>query len=272
MHISLAPHLSFHLISRNSFQGSSKDVEAADVDNVSCSSLKLPRPTCMYASNAQIPGHLRGMWLDGGWDMTSQTTATSLTHLTQPFTGGDVMAPPVASYNQFCLNTAVMEGAAREIQFGYLDVGPTDSLPPDELVAAQETFFGNVVSSNAAEPTPTSQGSVPLETLTPTPTPPNPVRHPAGNSATRKRKLQSRARREERRREDNAKRPRYGEDVNVQWDHIAGASSTTTPYDVSKGPVASTAFVALPDSRGSVHTLEHLVGKLGFCYVEATEG
>lgn len=171
-----------------------------------------------------------------------------------------------------------MEGAAREIHFGHLDVGPTDSLPPDELLAVQSTFFGPLLSSDPSKSGPSCPTTPSLRELSPPPpsaaepTSSHPIRHPAGNSATRKRKLQSRSRRENERREENAKKPRYGENGSVMLKHVASASSTPTLYDVSQAPVASTGFIALPDSRGSVHTLDHLIGKLGFRYIEATEG
>lgn len=184
------------------------------------------------------------------------------------------MAPPVTSLDQFCVHAAVMEGASEEIRLGPRDLGPTDSLPPEELLAAQVAFFGLGPSVNEDKPSPppllsanTHSSTSPAEKMSS-----RSDYHPAGNSATRKRKRQSRLRREEARREENAKKPRYGEGEGVQAQLIADASTTAAPYNMADALVASTGFVAQPDGRGSVHTLNHLIGKLGFRYVEATEG
>lgn len=198
------------------------------------------------------------------------------------------MAPPIASFEEFCIHHAVMDGAAQEPQFGYADIGPTDSLLLEDHLAASETFFGSLLFSDTPTSTPPStrsslpsppavhvpppnRGSQPSASMTLQPS--SGSSHPlAGNSATRKRKKQSKARKRDRRREENAKKPRYRQSEDVKLKCVTSASSIATPYNASKAPITSTGFIALPDKGRAVHSLDYLVGKLGFHYVEATEG
>ena len=201
---------------------------------------------------------------------------------------------PIFAKSTYSLDDAIGKSVSVEALYGYIDIGPVDSLDPAILKREYDLFFGSSPlsspspspepsrSASPTEPAPGIQAhrlcdalnSLPCSRPTsrnmkdrPKPCLPVDAHHdpepPRSDKAARRRK-KSHANRCRKRQEFRAQQDGNSLPYANSHKHIARAESITTSYDTNTIPSASSGFISLPDThdRGSkvFETKELLAG------------
>ena len=201
------------------------------------------------------------------------------------------VGPLIFADPNYSLDNAIEESVAVEMELGYTDVGPVDTLDRETLELEYKLFYGSSPlsslspspqSSRSASPTidlgaqtnvvfnihlprlPVPAHSTPaasdpsLENGLPT----GEQHEPHGNSRTRRNKKKSHANRKRKRRETRAQQDGNALPYPNSKKHIGRADSVSTAYDTNSIPSASSGFIALPDREDSyskIHELRELL-------------
>lgn len=182
---------------------------------------------------------------------------------------------PVVLEPTYSFSDAILQSIAAEDMFGYLDIGPIDTLDDTTFKSQYEAFFGLSPLPSPTPSPPTSRpttpdreayereldlsfGTSPLSTPPDTPCSSRPsspsalpqrplIDAPQLNSKARRNRRKGSERRKTTRKSVREKEDKISKPYANSLKHVSKAACTQTTYDTRDIPSASTGFVALPD-------------------------